>query len=217
MKRILLSLVLVTGLIAPASAGEFLNLAHGILATRRPATPVTPKPGPGPAPAPVSDICDNCNGVGKVGDGRTMLTCPVCNGSGKKTKAEPVVVVPEEPAVVVPEEPAVEPAPQPVAPSLPSYPLRRSWWSGCPDWRHLTTGQHRGLFDTTWLQTLSYEEVQSLHSDHHEGRTKWEFVVRPQLQPTAPVAAPAVRSGCPEGGCPPTSRRMSIRGRWLNN
>jgi len=36
---------------------------------------------------PVSDACDNCNGTGKVGDGRIVMTCPICKGTGKKPKA----------------------------------------------------------------------------------------------------------------------------------
>jgi DnaJ-class molecular chaperone len=36
------------------------------------------------APAPKSDNCDNCDGTGKIGDGRIVMTCPVCKGTGKK-------------------------------------------------------------------------------------------------------------------------------------
>jgi DnaJ-class molecular chaperone len=36
------------------------------------------------APAPASDTCDNCDGTGKIGDGRIVMTCPVCKGTGKK-------------------------------------------------------------------------------------------------------------------------------------
>jgi DnaJ-class molecular chaperone len=36
------------------------------------------------APAPTSDTCDNCDGTGKIGDGRIVMTCPVCKGTGKK-------------------------------------------------------------------------------------------------------------------------------------
>jgi DnaJ-class molecular chaperone len=36
------------------------------------------------APAPKSDTCDNCDGTGKIGDGRIVMTCPVCKGTGKK-------------------------------------------------------------------------------------------------------------------------------------
>jgi hypothetical protein len=30
-----------------------------------------------------SDSCRNCNGTGKTGDGRIVITCPVCKGTGK--------------------------------------------------------------------------------------------------------------------------------------
>lgn len=40
-----------------------------------------------PSPAPASDQCDNCNGTGKIGDGRIVMPCPVCKGTGKKPKA----------------------------------------------------------------------------------------------------------------------------------
>jgi len=61
------------------------------------------------------------------------------------------------------------------------YPLRPSstWWTGCTSWRHLTTGKHAGLFDQTWLRSLSWAELQSLHSDHHTGRVQWDRVIRP--------------------------------------
>jgi len=36
------------------------------------------------APTPASDKCDNCDGTGKIGDGRIVLECPVCKGTGKK-------------------------------------------------------------------------------------------------------------------------------------
>jgi DnaJ-class molecular chaperone len=38
-------------------------------------------------PAPdVSDKCDNCNGTGKIGDGKIVMQCPECGGTGKKKK-----------------------------------------------------------------------------------------------------------------------------------
>ena len=42
-----------------------------------------------PAPKPVSGQCSNCNGTGKVGDGKIVMTCQACNGTGK----EPVSVL----------------------------------------------------------------------------------------------------------------------------
>lgn len=36
------------------------------------------------APAPASDKCENCDGTGKLGDGRIVTVCPACRGTGKK-------------------------------------------------------------------------------------------------------------------------------------
>ncbi len=46
-----------------------------------------------PTPPPASDKCDNCDGTGKIGDGRIVMTCPVCKGTGKKLKS--VLVCPD--------------------------------------------------------------------------------------------------------------------------
>jgi DnaJ-class molecular chaperone len=48
-------------------------------------------------PAPKSDVCENCDGTGKIGDGRIVMQCPVCKGTGKK----PASVV-KHPPVVLP-------------------------------------------------------------------------------------------------------------------
>src|SRR6185369_16767785 len=69
----------------------------------------------------------------------------------------------------------VVPTPMPAA----FYPVRGNWWTGCGSWRHLTQGEHAGKFDSRWLQSLSGAEIQSLHSDDHDGRVKWQYVVRP--------------------------------------
>ena len=41
-------------------------------------------PAPDGGSAPAGSVCDECGGKGKVGDGTVMLTCNVCNGTGKK-------------------------------------------------------------------------------------------------------------------------------------
>lgn len=46
------------------------------------ATPSTPAPSPSPG------VCPQCNGSGKVGDGRISVTCGACNGSGRITAYE---------------------------------------------------------------------------------------------------------------------------------
>lgn len=35
-------------------------------------------------PAPQGDACENCDGTGKLGDGRITTTCPICKGTGKR-------------------------------------------------------------------------------------------------------------------------------------
>ena len=49
-----------------------------------------------PAPTPDAGKCSNCNGTGKIGDGRIVMTCPECNGTGKVVKSvlHPAVFVP---------------------------------------------------------------------------------------------------------------------------
>jgi hypothetical protein len=51
--------------------------------------------GPPPAPAPRGE-CENCNGTGRIGDGRIVMTCPACNGTGKASESvlHPTVFVP---------------------------------------------------------------------------------------------------------------------------
>lgn len=66
----------------PLQGGQFLA---GIAIVAASAS-VAPAPQP---PTPSGDACDNCNGSGKVGDGTVFVTCPVCDGTGKKTTANP--------------------------------------------------------------------------------------------------------------------------------
>lgn len=62
----------------------------------------------------------------------------------------------------------------PVPQKVGGYPIREMRWSGLPKDRlgavvHLSTGEHAGVFDLKWLATLTWAELDSLHSDHHEG------------------------------------------------
>lgn len=67
-----------------ADAGRFSALIADAALSTKPGGPA-PRP---PVPPP-SAKCENCDGVGKVGDGTIMRTCPVCNGTGKATTTEP--------------------------------------------------------------------------------------------------------------------------------
>lgn len=70
---------------------------------------------------------------------------------------------------------------QAAPPRISHYPVRGSWWTGCRSYKHLLTGPHAGKFSEAYLKSLSWEELQSLHSDHHEqlrgrGSVKWSYV-----------------------------------------
>ena len=39
-----------------------------------------------PRTSPSSDICENCSGTGRLGDGTVSVECPVCEGTGKPVK-----------------------------------------------------------------------------------------------------------------------------------
>lgn len=88
------------------------------------------------------------------------------------------------------------------------YPIRGSWWTGCGSWQHLASGEHSGKFDQNWLRSLSWAEIQSLHSDDHEHRVKWAYVVRPSsIAYAEPRRTKSYRGlsysfGCPNGLCP---------------
>lgn len=175
--------------------GEFVNI---IAAAAAATNNVAPTPQPAPAP---SASCDNCDGTGKLGDGTVSVTCPVCNGTGKRTTGR-------TPA-------ATAPARKPAALVVPNivqraarrgYPVRQGWWTQngqhLNSYAHLTTGRHAGKYDTAWLKGLTREEINSLHSDDHEGRVNWKYAVRPAKAPAAKAGGRWVMQRfCTGNGC----------------
>lgn len=88
------------------------------------------------------------------------------------------------------------------------YPLRGRWYSH-PSGSlvtHLSSGVHAGKFDVAWLRQLEPEELESLHSDDHQGIVKWQHVVRP----VQAAAKPKVSSAYQGGTC-----RRGLFGRWI--
>ena len=75
------------------------------------------------------------------------------------------------------------------------YPTRTSWWTvgkKHPEKEgmvtHLSGGPHKNKFDLAWLETLTRDELHSLHSDDHEDKVNWVYAQKP-------VDPPASESG----------------------
>jgi hypothetical protein len=199
MRYVLIIALLCSG--GPVAAGEFEGLAASIIAMSnavrvKPVTPVNP--------TPVNGVCPDCDGRGKVGDGRTMLTCGTCDGTGKVKSGDGYVThFPKTAETLVEESTGF----------APRYPLNNRRWSGCGSWQHLASGPHAGKFDPQWLAGLSWAELQSLHSDDHEGRTQWVYVVRGNgtaSRTATPQGSQRAASGCPPGGCPTQPARRGL-------
>lgn len=109
------------------------------------------------------------------------------------------------------------------------YPTRGGNWNVLGDnnpsksklIQHLYShSNHSGKFDLGWLNSLSVAELESLHSDDHEGRVHWSHVQRKNqptsttqvvrvstpvqyAKPTARISYAAPRTAaCPNGKCP---------------
>jgi hypothetical protein len=78
------------------------------------------------------------------------------------------------------------------------YPLRTTRWTGLPKDRaaavqHLSTGAHAGIFDLTWLASLTWDELESLHADHHEGCIDETACKRAKILPAKPLPVASVQ------------------------
>lgn len=81
----IIALIFVVGCdVAPVNSRDAKAIACGVLATNSLDSAPSPTPTPNPAPKPGPTKCDNCNGTGRVGDGRVFVPCPVCGGDGIK-------------------------------------------------------------------------------------------------------------------------------------
>lgn len=147
--------------------------------------------------------------------------------------------VPEPPRPMVPARPTSQPAGVRQH-SAGYYPVHANRWNVLGDWNpsrakliaHLQEhSNHAGKFDLGWLNTLSVEQLKSLHSDDHDGRVRTAYLPPPQSQspkaeksagreaygtrdgrPAGPVGStihwvfgdPRYRSSssCPNGKCP---------------
>lgn len=76
-------------------------------------------PSPSPSPSP-GGVCENCNGRGKVGDGTVMVTCAVCDGTGRHPGGDDDGAAPEEAEELPPDDPD-EPEQEPQQQAVYTY------------------------------------------------------------------------------------------------
>ncbi len=79
---LLCSAALFFGCVQLAPDDDYRPLAAAVLAVQEASNPtalILPSPTPTPA-HPL--LCSNCNGTGRLGDGRVMVPCPICEGRG---------------------------------------------------------------------------------------------------------------------------------------
>jgi hypothetical protein len=93
MRYVILTMLVVVGCVAPGFPDDPTITAD--LAVETALLVAEIRNGPPAPPAPRGE-CENCNGTGKIGDGRIVMTCPVCNGTGKPVVSvlHPTVFVP---------------------------------------------------------------------------------------------------------------------------
>lgn len=169
MTRTVLALLL---LCTPTQAGEYLaGIAIAAGATA----------GEHPQPKPPSDVCDNCNGTGKLGDGTVSVPCPVCGGDGK-------IGAPPKRTIFTPPV-----APKPAARQLITSPRWLENGHGATV-GHLISAHG---FTRAQLAGLSQRQLDDLHSDAHN-RARSRTVTR------------TTTSACPSGNCPNKSVRRGV-------
>jgi len=144
---------------------------------------VTAAPAPAPTPTPddSSDVCGECNGRGKQGDGTICFTCSACNGTGKKQSSMPIVEPPK--------------AAMPVAKPKVSYQTGPHWnVEGKWNYTTLELADHLRRVHGVNINGMTRAELERVHDNLHN---YGEAMVAPSA------------SSCPNGRCPtsPPSRR----------
>lgn len=151
MSRLILAVLFALRVLLPAASADAQEMTVDVFAL------------PDAAPAAVVEVAEpiTCDVFG----GTTDATCyPI-----QPREAGPVAISVD--VFAVPETPARL---EPYISKPGGYPLRQKLWSGLPKNKldavvHLSTGQHAGKYDLKWLASLTWDELNCLHSDDHEG------------------------------------------------
>lgn len=155
--------------------------------------------GTAPDKNPSGGVCQDCSGLGWLGDGTIRLTCSSCGGTGRASSATSPQSEPEEIPEEIPQEQGVIPEPEPEITQL----RQTNWnWTGKnnpPDdvmRKHLMV-EHD--VDPSSANKMSRQEMISLHNLLHNSEVR--------------AAAPKSKSSssCPSGNCPTSSSSSSTR------
>ena len=133
-----------------AGLGAYLAMqAVGRDSPSPPAPAPQPNPGPEPAPAPSGDICQECQGKGKVGDGVVMFTCDACGGTGRAKTIAP-------------------PPPPPSAAVVPAGPR----WSVAGKWNYTTVelADHLRRSHGVDVNGKTRSQLEAIHNAIHNGQ-----------------------------------------------
>jgi pyruvate/2-oxoglutarate dehydrogenase complex dihydrolipoamide acyltransferase (E2) component len=171
---------------------------------------------------PTGGACQECNGVGKVGDGVVMFTCGACGGTGRNQSSRPPVE-PDE-AIAVEDEKAPAKEEPPAVPATPPKQAEQakvappsgkavvvpsggaSWnWQGQNNVSASTKRSHliseHGM-SKSQVDRMSDQEMTALHNLLHNE----------EVRRSAPKSSKS-SSSCPSGNCP-TSSSSSSRSRY---
>ena len=92
MKRVVFVAVVLWASAASAASPQLHRLAAWLALAVSPAVPAPPAPEPKPAPG--GEVCPECNGRGKRGDGTIDFICENCGGTGRVQSAPPAAPAP---------------------------------------------------------------------------------------------------------------------------
>jgi hypothetical protein len=123
MTRVVFVAVVLWASAASAASPQLHRLAAWLALAVSPAVPAPPAPEPKPAPG--GEICPECNGRGKRGDGTIDFICENCGGTGRVQTAPPAAPAPAPAAKAAPLTSTVNGAPAPV-PAASTAPLTNS-------------------------------------------------------------------------------------------